>query len=273
MTVLQSIFLGIVQGLTEFLPISSSAHLVIFPYIFGWDLDPQVSFVFDVLVQVATLIAVIFYFKKEILEIIKQMIIGIINRKPFFTSEAKLGWCILIATIPAGLVGVSFKDYIELAFRSILFVAIALFGNAIILAFAEFIGKRNHSLEQISFLDGLWIGIAQVISIFPGISRSGSTMAGGLARNLKRTSSAKFSFLLSIPIMLAAGLYTSLDLFTLPDISQSLMIFIPGFISAAIVGYLSIRWLIGYLTNRSFYIFSIYCAAVGVIIFGLYLLK
>ena len=210
MTILQSIILGIVQGLTEFLPISSSAHLVIFPYIMGWELDPQISFIFNVLVQNATLIAVIIFFKKELFEIARQFILGLKNRTPFTNPDSRLGWSILIATIPAGIVGVLIKDYVEMAFQSILFVAIALFANAVILAIAEIIGKRSRSLGDISFSDAIWVGFAQVISIFPGISRSGSTMAGGLARDLNRTSAAKFSFLISIPIMLAAGIYTSL---------------------------------------------------------------
>jgi undecaprenyl-diphosphatase len=270
MTIFQSIFLGIIQGLTEFLPISSSAHLVIFPYVLGWEIDPQEAFIFNVLVQVATLFAVIFYFKNELKEIVKQFVLGLKNRNPFSNPDSKLGWCIIIATIPAGLVGVIIKDYVEMAFQSSLFVAIALFANAVILAFSEVIGKRTRSLDNISFSDGFWIGVAQVISIFPGISRSGSTMAGGLTRNFNRTSTAKFSFLLSIPIMLAAGLYTSLDLLKIPDFTGYLWVFIPGFISAAVVGYFSIRWLIGYLVKRSFYIFSIYCALVGILILGIY---
>lgn len=273
MTIIQSIILGIIQGLTEFLPISSSAHLVIFPYVLGWDIDPQEAFIFNVLVQSATLIAVIFYFKNEIIEVIKQFFLGIKNRQPFSNPVSRLGWSIIIATIPAGLVGVFIKDSVEMAFQSSIFVAIALFANAGILVLAEIIGKRVRSLEQISLLDGLWVGFAQVISIFPGISRSGSTMAGGLARNLNRTSAAKFSFLISIPIMLAASLYTSLDLLEVPDVTGSMLVFLPGFISAGVVGYLSIRWLINYLVKRSFYLFAIYCAVVGLLILGIYWIR
>jgi undecaprenyl-diphosphatase len=266
MTIFQSFLLGIVQGLTEFLPISSSAHLVIVPYILNWELDPQLAFIFDVLVQVATLLAVIIFLKQDIFKIGKHFFNGIIQKQPFTDPDSRLGWCILIATIPAGLAGVFLKDLVEKAFQSSSFVAIALFFNAAILTASEIVGKRTRSLDQVSFRDGLWIGISQVISIFPGISRSGSTMAGGLTRNFNRTTAAKFSFLISIPIMLAAGFYTSLELLKMQEIGEYLLIILPGFISAGVVGYLSIRWLIKFLVKRSFYGFAIYSVAVGVLV-------
>jgi len=269
MTLFQSIILGIVQGLTEFLPISSSGHLVIIPYLLGWQLPEADAFIFDVLIQVATLIAVFAYFWKDITEIVQSMIVWMIKKKPFAEAQARLGWYLLLSTLPAGILGLLLKEHVERAFASPRTTGFFLIGTALILLIAEKAGKRNVDLEDIDWKDALWIGFSQVLAIFPGISRSGATIAGGMTRNLNRPSAARFSFLMSIPVMLAAGGLAMLDLI---DLQQSmsasgstnlLLTFIPGFIAAAITGYLSIRWLIGYLKKHPLYVFAIYCVVVG----------
>ena len=212
MTILQAVILGIIQGLTEFLPISSSAHLVIAPYLFGWTFPEDQIFVFDVLVQMGTLLAVIVYFWKDLVNIATGFVKGIISRKPFQTIEARMGWLIILASIPGGLAGVLIKPVVEAAFSNPVVVGVLLFGTAILLLAGELIGKRERRLESITWLDALLIGIGQAVAIFPGISRSGSTISVGLMRGLRRTDAARFSFLMSIPIMLAAGLYSMLDL-------------------------------------------------------------
>lgn len=265
MNILQAILLGILQGLTEFLPVSSSAHLVIAPYFFGWQLEPNAAFAFDVLVQLGTLLAVIVFFWKDLLAILRGFFTALFHGKPFETQEARMGWYLILATIPAGLLGVLIKDTVEAAFGSVRATALFLLVTAVLLVIAEQVGKRSRSFASISWKDALWMGLFQAISIFPGISRSGSTMTGGMLRNLERPAAARFSFLMSIPVMLAAGALTTLDLVKMPDLSSFLPVMVAGFLTAAVVGYLSIRWLLAFLTRRSLSVFSIYVAALGLI--------
>jgi undecaprenyl-diphosphatase len=265
MTIFQSIILGIVQGLTEFLPVSSSGHLVLVPHLMGWHIPADDAFVFDVLLQVATLIAVFTYFWKDLVEIIRSFLGGIFSAQPFGDPRAREGWLLILATIPAGAIGLAIKGAVEQAFNSMIATASFLFVTAGLLLVAERVGKRARSLESINWKDALWIGFFQVIAIFPGVSRSGATITGGMTRDLERPASARFSFLMSIPVILAAGLAASLDMLKIQNISSMLPIFIPGFVSAAIVGYLAIRWLLSYLTRHPLYIFSIYCAGVGLL--------
>ncbi len=272
MSLLQSIILGIIQGLTEFLPISSSAHLVLTPYILRWQIPAQDAFVFDVLVQVATLIAVFAYFWKDIIQIICAVWHGLVQRKPFDTSESRLGWFIILASIPAGLIGLLLKDIVEQAFASPALTAVFLLCTACLLVVAERVGKRTVALEQLTWKDALWIGFFQALAIFPGLSRSGATITGGMTRNLQRPAAARFSFLISIPIMLAAGLLAMKDLLELPNWSASIPVMTAGFIASAIVGYLSIRWLLKFLNSRPLYIFAVYCvilAAIALTLFAL----
>ena len=265
MSYFQSILLGIVQGLTEFLPISSSAHLVLFPYLLGWQIPAGEAFVFDVLVQVATLVAVIVFFWRVLVDMAVAFVKGIWKRQPFADPLARQAWLILLATIPAGLAGLLLKGLVEEAFSSPAAVGFFMLITAGLLVIAERFGKRSRELEQINWKDSLFIGVFQAIAIFPGISRSGSTITGGMLRNLQRPPAARFAFLMSIPIMLAAGLLASLDMAKVPNISQQLPVFLAGFIAAGITGYLVIRWLLRYLINHTLYIFSIYCAIVGLL--------
>lgn len=265
MTVFQSIILGIVQGLTEFLPISSSAHLVIVPYLLNWEIPPAQAFVFDVLVQVATLAAVFSFFWSDISLITKAFLKGLKDRAPFSDPQSRLGWLLILATIPAGLIGVLIKGVVESLFSNPGITGMFLFLTAGLLVLAEKIGKRNRALLQLSWQDALWIGFFQAIAIFPGVSRSGATISGGMIRDLERPASARFAFLMSIPVMLAAGLLASIDLLHTPGLTEMLPIFIPGFIASAITGYLVIRWLLRYLAQHTLYDFAIYCVVMGMI--------
>lgn len=263
MTIIQAIILGIIQGITEFLPVSSSAHLVIAPFLFGWKIPEEQIFPFDVLVQIGTLLAVIVYFRRDLWEIIQAVLVGIKNRKPFGEPRARLGWYIALATIPAALFGLLVKDLVEQAFGSPRATAFFLLGTAVILIVAERVGQRTRSLEHLTWLDALWIGFAQALSVFPGISRSGSTIAGGMLRNLERPAAARFSFLIMVPVMLAAGLLSLIDLAAVPDLSSFLPVIAAGFIVSAVIGYMAIHWLLGFLGRRPLYVFSIYCAALA----------
>lgn len=267
MTVLQSIFLGVVQGLTEFLPISSSGHLVIVPFVLRWDIPPGEAFVFDVLVQVATLIAVLAFFWKDFYMILLGVMRGIKRRKPLENHPARLGWFILVSTIPAGIAGLLLKDVVERAFADPRMTAIALLGTALLLVIAERIGKRQRQLRNITWLDALIIGLFQTLALFPGLSRSGSTIAGGMTRDFRRPAAARFSFLMAVPIMLVAGMSAVIDLLEIPNLDSLLPVYIPGFIAAAVVGYLAIGWLLSFLTRYSLYYFAAYCAILGLIIF------
>lgn len=265
MSLLQAIILGIIQGLTEFLPISSSAHLVLVPFLLGWVIPEDQNFAFDVLVQMGTLVAVIIYFRQDLWAIIQAFVRALVQRRPFGDPQANLGWYIILATIPAGLAGLLLKSKVEEVFNSPVITALFLFFTAFILFLSEWLGKRTRMLENITWKDALWIGCAQAISIFPGVSRSGSTIAGGLSRNFERKSAARFSFLMSIPIMLAAGVLAVTDLLEIPNLASFLPNVAAGLISAAIVGYLSIHWLLSYLTRHSLRSFAYYCIAIATV--------
>jgi undecaprenyl-diphosphatase len=268
MTILQSFILGIVQGITEFVPVSSSGHLVLTPYIFGWTIPEQDAFVFNVLVQVGTILAVIVYFWKDLLEIARFFWRGLLERQPFGTVQSRLGWYIIIATIPASLVGLLLKSTVEQAFHSPVATAIFLLLTAFLLVLAEKTGGRRRNMEHLTWKDALIIGIFQILALFPGVSRSGSTITGGMVCDLDRPTAARFSFLMSIPIMLAAGLLALFDLFQIPDYMNLLPPFITGFITSTIAGIAAIHWLLRYLARRPLYIFAVYCtfASIGILI-------
>jgi undecaprenyl-diphosphatase len=273
MTLIQSIILGVIQGLTEFLPISSSAHLVIAPYLVNWQIPAQDAFIFDVLVQLGTLLAVIAYFWKDLYQIIASVIRGLFQRQPFSDPSARLGWFLLLATIPAVIVGFLSKDLVEKAFSSPLAAGLFLIGTAALLVTAELVGKRTRELESITWLDALLVGVFQIISLLPGISRSGSTISGGMIRSFDRPSAAKFSFLMSVPVMIGAGSLAVLDLIKLPDFTGQIPTLVAGFITAAVVGYFTIRWLLSYLSKRSLYVFAIYSLVASAIVVIFYVVR
>ncbi|HOE34280.1 MAG: undecaprenyl-diphosphatase UppP [Chloroflexi bacterium] len=264
MTIIQAVILGIVQGLTEFLPVSSSAHLVLVPFLFNWKLDPAQAFVFDVLVQLGTLGAVIAYFWKDLLTILKAWADGLRTKTPFADAESRLGWLIILGTIPAGVAGLFLKDKVEAAFSDPMLTAVMLFLTAVLLTLAEVFSKKTRDVNELTWLDALIIGAFQAIAIFPGISRSGATISGGLFRGLKRQNAARYSFLLAIPIMAAAGLMAFSDLLAVPGLSAFLPVVIVGFVAAALVGYFAIRWFLSFLKAKSLLPFALYCALLSI---------
>lgn len=273
MTILQSIILGIIQGLTEFIPISSSAHLVIAPYLFGWSIQPQVAFIFDVLVQVGTLVAVVVYFWQDLVAILRAFVTGLITRHPFADPQARLGWYLILATLPAVILGVLIKNLVEKAFSSPLAAALFLLGTAALLVIGERLGKRTGKMEHLNWKDSLVIGLFQAISLFPGISRSGATISGGMMRNLDRPSAARFSFLMSVPVMLGAALVTIKDLVGIPNFTSYIPTVLAGFLTAAVVGYLAIRWLLSFLSRKPLYVFAVYCVILCLVTLGVALIR
>lgn len=270
MTFWQAIILGIIQGFTEFLPISSSAHLVLTPYFFNWQLEPLVVFPFDVLVQLGTLLAVLMYFWKDLWSILTGLWQALRTRSLKDNPSAWLGVWVVLATIPAGIVGVLIKNQVEAAFHSPLAVAIFLLVTAALLLTAEWLGKRNRSLSQMNWKDAVLVGFAQALAIFPGVSRSGATISTGMLRNLERPAAARFSFLLSIPIFVAAGILSIGDLLKVPSLASFLPVLLAGFLAAAVVGYLSIRWLLSFLNKHSFKGFAVYCILLAFLTIGVY---
>ncbi len=265
MNILQAIFLGIIQGLTEFLPISSTAHLLLAQQLLGWHFPENQAFSFDVLVQLGTLLSLILFFWRDLLELIKATLDGLKRMQPFSQPQARLAWQVLLATVPALIAGVLFKDLIVRLFQNPgVAASIRLLITAVLLVVAELASHRNRDLSGLTWIDALWIGIAQVLSIFPGASRSGSTIMGGMTRNLDRPSAARFAFLMAVPIMLAAGAYQAIDLIKIKDLGTFLIPLLAGFLTAAFVGYLAIRWLMAYLARNRLYIFAIYCFVVGI---------
>lgn len=258
MNIFQSFLLGILQGLTEFIPVSSTAHLLIGQTILGIPAN-DAMFSYLVLVQLGTTLSLIVYFWQELWSVIKAFF-----AKPFSSPLNRLAWYIIIATIPALIFGFLLKTAVESLFKTPLLEAgIRLLITAVVLGLAEWLGKRNRQLEKMTWLDALVVGIAQILAVFPGASRSGTTISAGMARGFDRPSSARFAFLMAVPVLLAAGGYQSLDLLKMQGLGAFLPILAVGFVTAAVVGWFAIRWLLSYLTKHSLYVFAGYCAVIG----------
>jgi len=268
MSLFHAFLLGIIQGLTEFIPVSSTAHLLIGQTLLGLPAnDAMVSFL--VLVQIGTIVSLLVYFWKDLSSILVDTLknMGGVRDFKLLPENAKMGWYILIATIPALLAGYLLKDAVEALFRlPLLEAAIRLFAAAILLSLAEWLTKKERSLDSMTWPDALVVGLFQIIAVFPGASRSGSTISGGMFRGFDRPSAARFAFLMSVPVMLAAGAYEMLDVVRMPGLTEFLPALAVGFITAAIVGWFAVRWLLHYLAHRSLYVFSIYCGIVGIIV-------
>ena len=267
MSIFQSIILGIVQGFSEFLPISSSAHLVLIPAILGWVFPEDQIFPFNVLVQLGTLVAVIIYFWEDLVVMATAFIKGIAKWRPFEDENSRLAWFIILATIPAGVIGLLLDDVVEAAFKSPWLAAVFLFITAFMMWMAEHFSRQDRELSSSSWIDALLIGLSQALAIFPGISRSGATISVGMGRHLDRSSAGRFSFLMSIPIMLASSILGVRELLAVEDLVSFLPVMVIGFVTAGVVGYVSIRWLLRLLKEHSLKIFSYYC--IGFAVFSL----
>lgn len=273
MTLFQSLLLGLVQGLTEFLPVSSTAHLILVPWLFGWEIDPNAAFVFDVLLQWGTLAAVIVYFWKDLWAIARAVVAGLAQRQPFHTAEARLGWLIVVSTLPAILIGLVFKDFVEGLHRNPVVVAAILLGAAALLFGSERLGRRTRGLDSLTWVDALIVGSSQALALLPGVSRSAATICGGLVRDLERPAAARFSFLMSIPVMLGAGVLALNDLLEVPNFTTYLPPLALGFLAAAVVGFLSIHWLLGFLAKRPMHVFGWYRVGAGLFCLALAVIR
>lgn len=259
MDYLLAILAGVVQGLTEFLPISSSGHLVLFHEIFGFTFPDEL--LFDVMLHLGTLGAVVLFFYRDLVKIIRGFLSSLANWNLKNNYNQRLAWLVLIGTVPAVLAGYFLEDFIVNTLRSPLVVASMLIAGGFLFFIFEKYAKQQKDLQMATNFDSLIIGLAQILSLIPGVSRSGITIIAGLGRKLKRAEAARFSFLISAPIVLGAALKTILEI---ENISQAnlLMLFL-GVLSSAVTGYFAIKYLLQYLDRHSLNVFAWYRLIIG----------
>lgn len=255
--------LGILQGLAEFLPVSSSAHLALTPWIMGWE-PPGLAF--DVALHIGTLVAVLWYFRAELANLITAFL-QILRTRRIQTIEQKRALYLIVATVPAGVAGFLLEDLAESVFRSPLIIAWALIILGFILWFVDSRASMDRNLNQITMVDAVAIGLAQVLALIPGVSRSGSTITAGRLLGLDRNSAAAFSFLMSVPVIGAAALLKTPQLVSNGGLSLSLL---AGIIASALAGVLAITVLLRYVSKRSYGIFAVYRVLLGVLMLALY---
>jgi len=286
MLILQSIILGIVQGLTEFIPISSSAHLVIVPWLFNWTDPALTSLPFDVALHLGTLLAVLWFFADDWLRLLRAGAASLQERKIGADPDRRLAWFLVIGVIPGGIVGLLGETKIEAWFHTpgepiqplamiAMAVIIALLGSALFIA--ERLARHQRPLKDISLADALIIGVAQALAIFPGVSRSGSTITAGLAVGLQRETAARFSFLLGAPIIAGAGLKSLWEIYqefhTGALASSDLILFPIGFVVAGVSGYFCIKFLLRFLQKNPTDIFVYYRWALALLVLAVALLR
>jgi undecaprenyl-diphosphatase len=259
----QAVALALLQGLTEFLPISSSAHLILLPVLVGWE---DQGLAFDVAVHVGTLMAVVAYYRKDLKQIIAAWFASVFGKA--MTEDARLAWYVILGTIPVGIVGILLPDSVEAMLRSPLVIAGSTIVFGLLLWFSEKIAKEQWS--SISLLDAVIIGLFQAIALIPGTSRSGITITAGLMTGLKRESAARFSFLLSIPVIALAGMLKGLELYNTAAPMMWDLVLIGAFVSA-LVAYVSIGWFLQLLNKVGMIPFVVYRLVLGVFLFAIFL--
>jgi len=266
MPLYQAIVLAIVQGLTEFLPISSTAHLALFPWLLGWK-DPGLTF--DVALHAGTLVAVAVYFWRYWLEMAGLALGQNWGGSHGLGLDRRLLWFLAAATIPAGIAGWLFEHAAEEELRSPVIVGAALIVVGLLMWSGEYMGRQHTELQRVTFLDSLLVGVAQALAVIPGVSRSGITMTAGMFRGMKRQTAARFSFLLSTPIIAGAALKKALEIRHAGIPHGMHLPFAAGIVVAALVGYFVIAVLIRYLERGTFKIFVVYRIALGVLVLAL----
>jgi len=267
LNLIQALILGLIQGATEFIPVSSSGHLVLVPWLLNW---PTPGLLFDTVVHWGTLAALLAVFWRDWWQLIRAWLLSLQGRAPksqpgeAVEADARLVWWIIIGTVPAALIGWLFEGWFERLFATPPAAAAFLLLTAAILAASERWGRRDKPLPQMTLADALLIGLAQAAAIAPGISRSGATMSTGLARGLRRDVAVRYAFLLATPIIFGAGLLQLIDLFDASGGNAELPTLMVGFLAAAVSGYGCIRFLLRYLRRGQLYPFAVYCAVLSV---------
>ena len=257
MDTLQTVLLALLQGLTEFLPISSSAHLILLPRLLGWG---DQGLAFDVAVHVGTLLAVVLYFRHDVQRLFAAWLRSCLDRR--MSADARLAWLVLLGTVPAAVAGLALHDVIETYLRSPLVIALATIGFGILLGLADWRGRQARSEVTLTVPDVIWIGLAQALALIPGTSRSGITMTAALALGLTRSAAARFSFLLSIPLIMLAGGYESLKLVQqLEPVAWGDILL--GTVVAAVSAYLCIHFFMRLIERVGMFPFVIYRLLLG----------
>jgi undecaprenyl-diphosphatase len=263
MDLLQIVVLAVIQGITEFLPISSSGHLILVPYFASW---PDQGLEFDLAVHIGTLTAIVVYFRRTLLAMARDWTLSIARRRE--VGHSRLAWAVLFGTIPAGLVGLIFRHDIETTLRSPLVVACTTIGYALLLFVADRSGAKRRDERSIGWLDVVVIGCAQALSLVPGTSRSGVTMTAGLFRGLTREAAARFSFLLAVPVMTAAGLADFVG-YGEPAAPVDTRAIVLGLVLSAVTGLACIHYFLKWLTRFGMLPYVLYRLALGAVLFWL----
>jgi len=261
MSTLEAIVLGFVQGLTEFLPISSSGHLRIVPALLGWE-DPGAGF--TAVIQLGTMAAVLLYFRADLWRIASAWLRELRTPIPVASQDARLGWFIILGTIPICVFGFVFSDQIESGARDLYLIGSALILFSFVMLAAERFGTRRRDLSEMSGRDGIAIGFAQALALIPGVSRSGATISAGLFQGFNRLDAARYSFLLSIPAVVLSGLFELRKIGEPgePPVGATVIATIVAFVA----GYLAIAWLLRYLTSHSLRVFVVYRVVLGALV-------
>ena len=273
MNIVQALILGVLQGATEFIPVSSSGHLTLLPWLLGWEFDPTFKNAFDVLMHWGTLTALLAVFWRDLWRVAVGGVSTLgglrdgglrgVWERARRDVDGRLAWLIVIGSLPAAVLGVLLEGMFEELFGAPRIVSLLLIVTAGLLAFAEWRGRRGRDLTELTWFDALFIGFGQAFAIAPGISRSGATIAAGLVRDVRRAAAARFSFLLSAPVIVGAGVWQLKDLLAGGDWVTQLGPLAIGFVAAAITGYACIRFLLNYLRKGRLYPFAIYCLLAG----------
>ena len=258
-----AIVLGVVEGLTEFLPVSSTGHLTIAAKLLGLDIDDPAVTGYTAVIQMGAIAAVVVYFAREIWNIVRAWTLGLVRSEYRGQLDHRMGWYVIVATIPVGVAGVLGKDLITGALRSLWVVAIALIGWSLVMWLAEKVARQDRSERDLGLIDAIMIGLAQAVALIPGVSRSGATISVGLFRGLDRVTATKLSFFMSIPALLAAGLYEMKDAFS-GDIGVGEAVV--GVVVAFVVAYASIAWLLRFVAHHSVAWFVPYRVGLGVLL-------
>ncbi len=265
MSLFEAIVLGLVQGITEFLPISSTAHLRIVPALLGWP-DPGAAY--SAVIQLGTTAAVLVYFAKDLGRLTAAFVDGLKKRQPFATTESRLAWFVGLGTLPIGVLGLLFKKTIETSLRSLYVISASLIVLALVLLVVERLAKHTRSLEGMTLKDGLVIGLWQAVALIPGSSRSGTTLTGALSLGFNRADAARYSFLLSIPATTLAGIFELRHLLQAADRPDTVLLAVGTGVSFA-TGLLAIWGLLRFLRTRSTLVFVVYRVLAGVGLLGL----
>ena len=268
-TILQAIILGIVQGVTEFAPISSSGHLILFPWAFGWDIvrDPALNKTFDVALHMGTLLGALIYFRADLWRYVKAFVASCLARA-IRTPDERLAWAIVIGTIPGVIVGAAFQSVIEDTLGQPIVIAAMLAVFGVILYVVDRAAPSDRGIASIGPRTGLFAGLAQALALQPGVSRSGVTMTANRAISLDREAAARFSFLLALPIIAGAGALKAVDV-AHTGLAGYGGQFLAGFLAAAVSGFLVIWFLLGYLRTHDFLVFMIYRLVVAALVIAL----